>query len=98
MRASQVVIEELSFTNKFKQDYKKSTIDIRKQVDSAIEDLLKNPMPNALRFKKYNGYSNPNIFAIHVTKNHSHKISLEMQGKKAILRRIGTHKEVDSSP
>lgn len=97
-KACDTDIISIEFTKKFQQDYKKLKPDIRKHVDAAIEDLLKIPRPSTLRLKKYNGYKNPHIYAIHVTSNHSHKISLEIQGDKAKLRRIGTHKIVDNSP
>lgn len=41
---------------------------------------------------------NPSIFTIHATRNHSHKISFEIEGDVAIMRKIGTHKEIDRSP
>ena len=97
-KANQTEMTEIAYKERFKQDYKKLKPDIKKHVDAAIKDLLKNPKPKSLRLKKYNGHSNPYVYAIHVTSNHSHKISLEMQGNKVILRRIGTHKEVDNAP
>ncbi|PXX14759.1 hypothetical protein C8R27_11343 [Nitrosomonas ureae] len=68
----------IEYTKKFKQDYKGLKIDIRNQVNKVLEDLLKKPMPGNIHIKKYNGHSNPNIYAIHVTSNHSHKISFEL--------------------
>lgn len=97
-KANLTVITELAYTDKFKQDYKKLKPDIIRYVDNAIKDLQKNPHPSSLRLKKYKGHCKPSIYRIHVTSNHSHKISLEIQGNKAILRRIGTHKEIDAAP
>ncbi|MBS0496108.1 MAG: hypothetical protein JSR51_00455 [Proteobacteria bacterium] len=97
-KANQTGIDEISYSEKFKQDYKKLKPDVKKHTEDAIRDLLKKPIPKSLRLKKYKGHSNPSVYAIHVTSNHSHKISLEINGNKAILRRIGTHKEVDNSP
>lgn len=61
----------------------------------AITDLLKSPMPARLRLHKLGGYKNPKVFTIDITTNHSHKISLEIHGSVAVLRRAGTHKEID---
>lgn len=91
-------IKEVTRKEKFKKDYKKLSPDIRKHVDSAITDLLKNPIPKHLRFNKLNGFSNPFLYAIHITGNHSHKITLEIKNNTAVLRRIGTHKVIDRSP
>lgn len=64
----------------------------------AIANLLQNPQPARLRFHKLEGYKNPKIFTIDITTNHSHKISLEIEGSVAVLRKAGTHKEIDRAP
>lgn len=64
----------------------------------AIADLLQNPPPARLRLHRLNGYKNPKVFTIDITANHSHKISLEIIGSVAVLRRAGTHKEIDRNP
>lgn len=56
------------------------------------------PPPARLRFEKLTGYKNPSIYTIHVTRNHSHKLSFELVGNVAVLRKIGTHKEIDRAP
>ncbi len=96
--AGGVKIASISFTEKFKLEYKKLPSELQEQVNAALTDLLKQPMPRSLRFEKLSGYRKPNIFTIHVTANHSHKISLEIDGSAAILRRIGTHKQIDKNP
>ena len=75
-KANQTGIDEISYTEKFAQDYKKLKPDIKKHVDDAIRGLSKKPIPASLRLKKYKGHSNPDVYAIHATSNHSHKISL----------------------
>jgi hypothetical protein len=55
-------------------------------------------LPGRLRFEKLSGYKNPAIYTIHVTANHSHKVSFALLGTTAILRKIGTHKEIDRAP
>lgn len=64
----------------------------------AITDLTQTPIPARLRFEKRSGYKRPDIYTIHITRNHSHKLSFELSGDTAILRKIGTHKEIDRSP
>jgi hypothetical protein len=91
----------------FIKDYEKLDKGLQAQVDAAIEDLFKDPIPASRRFEKLRGYKNPSIHTIHVTTNHSHKISLEIreatnnEGKKEQtlhLRRVQTHKEIDRVP
>ena len=72
--------------------------DIAELAIEAITDLLKSPPPARLRLHKLGGYKNPKIFTIDITSNHSHKISLEIDGNIAILRKAGTHKEIDRAP
>lgn len=70
----------------------------RDLVDQAIADLLQDPIPGRLEFKKLKGYRNPNVFTITIGGNHAYKLSLEIRDGVAILRRVGTHKELDDSP
>jgi len=72
--------------------------DIAALAVDAISDLLKDPIPARLRFHPLGGYKKPKIFTIDVTTNHSYKISLELVGSIAVLRRVGTHKEIDRAP
>ncbi len=53
-------------------------------------------MPPGLAFEKLHGYSNPDIYTIHVTGNY--KISFEISKAIAFLRRVGTHDEIDRLP
>jgi hypothetical protein len=50
----------------------------RELVDAAIADLLLDPIPGRLGFKKLTDYKNPNIFTIMIGGNHSYKLSLEI--------------------
>ena len=72
--------------------------DIAALAIEALVGLLKTPPPTRLRLHKLSGYKNPKVFTIDVTSNHSHKISLEIDGCVAILRKVGTHKEIDRAP
>jgi mRNA-degrading endonuclease RelE of RelBE toxin-antitoxin system len=91
-----VVIARWAKTKRFHKDYDKLTIDLRNQVDSKLQDLAKNPRPPGLRFEKLKGYDKPPIYTVHVTGNY--KMSMEVSGSDATLRRVGTHDEVDRAP
>ncbi len=71
--------------------------DIRNAAKEAIRDLLKHPIPASLRLHALHGYRNPKVFTIDVLPNHAYKISLEIDGQRANLRRVGTHKLIDRS-
>lgn len=92
-------IEKVDASSKSFQNRLKSLPDeIRADAIEVIKDLLKDPMPKRIRFHRHEGYSRPTIFTVHVTRNHSHKLSLELRGTTAILRSIGTHKQIDRAP
>lgn len=93
-----VVIRRLAMTGRFERDYKRLDQGLRCKVDAVLLNLVKNPRPATLRFEKLGGFCRPSIFTVHVTPNHSHKLSFEIDGDCATLRRIGTHKEIDGTP
>ncbi|SMB27112.1 protein of unknown function [Sterolibacterium denitrificans] len=72
--------------------------EIARLAAKAIAALLQDPLPKRLRFHKLEGYRNPKIYTIDITQNHSHKISLELIGTVAVLRKAATHKEIDRAP
>lgn len=82
----------------FTRDYKKLPPQIKTAVDDCLKRLLKNPKSGKLRFEKLRGIKNPNVYTIHVTGNHNYKLSMEIDGTTAKLRRIATHKEIDRRP
>ncbi len=85
----------------FENSYRRLTPDIKQQAKEAIKKLLscgKSPFPKSLCFEKMKGYKNPNIYAIHITPNNSHKASFEIIKNVAVFRQIGTHKELDRAP
>ena len=83
---------------RFKRDFKRLPVEVKKQVKEALGALLESPPPSWIRFEKLKGYRNPNIFSIHATRNHSYKISFELDGDVAVLRRVGSHKKIDEQP
>lgn len=83
---------------RFQKEYDGLTPDLKAAVDDAIYDLTSDPIPAKRRFHPLNGYSNPKIYSIDVTSNHAYKISVEIDGECATLRRIATHREIDRLP
>ncbi len=93
-----LVIEAIGFSDRFKAEYKKLPPELQDQVDQALRLMSENPASRKLRFERLTDYRNPPIYTIHATANHSHKISMVINGRIATLRRIGTHKEIDRNP
>ncbi len=82
----------------FRKGMSKLPIEIRDQAKEVLKKLLKDPQPKSIRLEKLSGYKRPDIYTIHATANHSHKISFELEGSRAVMRRIDTHKRIDRSP
>jgi mRNA-degrading endonuclease YafQ of YafQ-DinJ toxin-antitoxin module len=91
-------IETISRNKKFESDFKKLPLDVQVAAKDAIRGLKKVPIPKSLRLHSLHGYKNPKVFTIDVMSNHAYKISLEIDGTHVILRRVGTHKILDSAP
>lgn len=83
-------------SKRFHKEYDKLQFDLRDTVDQKLQDLVRSPMPAGLAFEKLKGYSSPDIYSIHVTGNF--KITLEIDGSQAFLRRIADHNEIDRAP
>lgn len=95
-QSSGLVIQSITYRQTFLADYSKLTPNIKNRVDKQIEKCMQNPMPRGLRFEKLQGHSNPDIYTIHVTGNW--KISMEINGSTADLRRIAVHNTIDRNP
>lgn len=67
-------------------------------VIDAMDDLMRDPLPSKLDFKKLKGYKNPNVYSVTICGNHAYKLSFEIKDEVAILRRVGTHKQIDDNP
>jgi hypothetical protein len=83
---------------RFERDMKALPPEILEAAKDAIRDLFKLPIPAARRLHRLHGYRNPKVYTIDVLSNHSYKISLEIEGDVATLRRVATHKTIDSAP
>ena len=94
--AGGVVVKRWQKLKRFHRDYEKLTMQQRDLVDQKLQDLAKNPIPAGLRFEKLKGYSNPDIYSIHIDGNY--KATMEFQGSTAYLRRVGTHDDIDRAP
>ncbi len=85
---------------RFRLAYKRLDPTMRDRVKEALRKLYQKPIPAGVDFEKLKGYSNPDIYTIHVDGNF--KISLEVERRDgeclAVLRNVGTHKEIDRSP
>ncbi len=82
----------------FQNSYRSLSDEVKACFKEAYRSLLDDPQPKKLRLEKLSGHKNPGIYTIHITPNHSHKLSFELIGTVAELRRIGTHKEIDRTP
>ena len=91
-----VVITRWGKSKRFHKDYDKLTIEMRDLVDSKLQDLIKPIRTAGLAFEKLKGYASPDIYTIHVTGNY--KISMEITGGCAFLRRVSDHNEIDRTP
>lgn len=94
--AGGVILRKVVPKESFKKDYKKLDLKLQQRVDAKLKDLLKNPHVHGLAFEKLKGYKRPDIYTIHVTGNY--KISFEIQGDRAILRRVSDHDTIDRKP
>lgn len=82
----------------FKRSVQRLSPEIRAQLQQALKDLKSDPQPGRLKLEKLKGYKNPFIYTIHFTGNNSHKLSFELKGDVAVMRRAGTHKQIDRCP
>jgi mRNA-degrading endonuclease RelE of RelBE toxin-antitoxin system len=91
-------IDSYEYTERFRQDWAKLDAGLKASAKDALDLLLKNPRAASLRFHALKGHGKPTIYKIDVTTSKSHQISFVLDGKRARLLRIGTHKEIDRDP
>ena len=80
----------------FERDLLSASHELQDAVEKALKKLLENPQSRILRMEKLSGFEN--VYTIHITGNHSHKLSFNMNGDIAVLRRLDTHKSIDRNP
>lgn len=94
--AGGVVIAEVQSGRRFERDFKRLSPDLKTRVEEKLVDLQSNPRPPGIGFEKLKGYSNPDIYTIHITGNY--KVSFSIEAQTAYLRRVGNHDEIDRAP
>ena len=82
----------------FQRSLRKLSPEARSLANQAILDLMLPEIPGKYGFKKLGGYRNPNVFTIMLGGNHAYKMSMEIDKGVAVLRRVGTHRELDQNP
>lgn len=95
--AGGLVVSRWKKSRRFHRDYDGLTTDLKDATAQKLQDLVLAARPPGLRFEKLKGYSDPDIYTIHVTGNF--KVSMEMlDGNCAFLRRVANHDEIDRAP
>ena len=82
----------------FQRSFKKLSPEIKELVYTAIKELYGDPIPRRLDFKKLKTHRNPSVWTVTISGNHAYKMSMEIRDGVAILRRVGTHKQIDDNP
>ena len=91
-------VKAINATRKsFQNDLKKLPPNVRKEAIDRIAGLINYPIPHAWRFHRLSDYK-PNIYTIDVWPQKAYKASFNIVEGVAIMRRIGTHKNIDRSP
>jgi mRNA-degrading endonuclease RelE of RelBE toxin-antitoxin system len=94
--AGGVIITSYEFSPRFKRDLKKLPSEYADRLEGKLKDLTKANRPPGLSFEKLNGHRKPDIYTVHIDGNY--KMSMEIAGSKATLRRISDHNEIDRCP
>lgn len=87
-------IKQIRYSEKFAELLRKLPPEIQAAARQAVKDLVRDPFPKRYRLEK----QTVEVWTIHITANHSHKLSFQLDGDCAVLRKVGTHKEIDRSP
>lgn len=82
--AGGVTITAWKKTKRFQKDYSKLTNDMRDRVDIKLKDLTQALRPSGLPFEKLKGYTDPDVYSLHVTGNY--KLTMSIAGSSATLR------------
>lgn len=94
--AGGVIVTDWRPSRRYGRDFKKLTQQLQELVGIKLDDLKANPRPPGLGFEKLKGYKDPDIYSIHITGNY--KVSFEITGTSAWLRRVAPHDEIDRAP
>lgn len=85
---------KIAFTERFNRDFKGLPPELQEAVRECIRDFAKDPIPASRRAHRINAKL-PKVFSVDVTSNKAYKLSFHIEGDTAMLRRVGTHREID---
>jgi hypothetical protein len=89
----------LTMTLSFERDYSRLSVDVQKEVDECIEEFARDPLPPGRRPHSVTPRGQkPTIFSMDVTSNKAYKLSFHLENGGAVLRRVGTHGQIDRTP
>jgi len=91
-------IARFDLSKRFLSDVRALPENVRSAANTALKLLKQNPRAKSLRLHTLKGTRKPTIWKIDVLPNHSWQIAFEMDGTTAVLRRIGTHRDIDRRP
>jgi len=83
---------------RFQSEFRSLPKDVQIAARKALGLLVQQPNAKSLRLHTLKGKRKPTIWKIDVFTNHSWQITFEMEGDTAVLRRIGTHRDIDRNP
>ena len=66
VNAGGIKITAIEYSDRFKKDFKKLTLQYKELFRLKIRRLYEEPLPSGLRFEKLSGYRNPYIYTIHL--------------------------------
>lgn len=85
-------------SDRFARDLRAASADVQAAVRQALQQLTQEPIPRTLRLHRLTGLPRPAVWKIDVYSNHAWQVTFELDGDKAILKRLGTHKSIDRQP
>lgn len=94
--AGGVTVTDWEPSSRYSRDFRKLTEQHQALVCDKLDDLMANPRPLGLGFEKLKGQKSPAIYSIHITGNY--KLTFEINGSSAWLRRVAPHDEIDRAP
>jgi len=84
--------------DRFKRELAAAPPEMQEAAADAITRLIANPKARSLRLHSLAGLGKPTIYKIDVRANRAWQISFHLDGNIAVLRRLGTHKDIDRAP
>jgi len=91
----EIRIERFAYSERFGSELRSLPPDVARATKDALELLLRNPRAKSLRLHPLTGLPKPTVWKIDVFANHAWQVTFELNGTKAELKRIGTHKSID---